>query len=352
MKYKAAVFLAALALPGLASAAERTPGTYVGIGAGANFATDSEVSGPGTNVDQGYDTGHVGVLSLGHGFENGFRFEAEVGERRNSIDSSGNVASGGATSVLSGMLNGYYDFNTGTSFIPYLGAGVGGGAVSIKSNPVGSTSISGRDTAPLAQAIAGVGVQMTENWMGTLEYRYLRAFGLDYRTAAGNSVDVDYASHAVLVGLRYTFGEAKKPMAVAPTPAPMPVAEKKPEPAPAPAPAPVAPAVARNYIVFFDWNKADITPEALAILRSAAENAKTGNISRIEATGHADRSGTTKYNLGLSQRRALAVQQQLAKLGIPTKEVATAYKGEAEPLVLTDDGVREPQNRRVEIVFP
>ena len=69
------------------------------------------------------------------------------------------------------------------------------------------------------------------------------------------------------------------------------------------------------------------------------------------ATGHADRSGTVKYNLGLSKRRAEAVKKALVQLGITSNEIATVWKGEAEPLVQTKDGVREPQNRRVEIVL-
>lgn len=139
--------------------------------------------------------------------------------------------------------------------------------------------------------------------------------------------------------------------APAPAPAPKPMAQKQPEPKPAPAP-PAPPPVARNYIVFFDWDKAEITDEALAILKSAAENARKGNISRIEATGHADTSGTRAYNMKLSEKRARAVQAQLKKLGIATNEIGIDWKGELQPLVPTADGVREPQNRRVEIVFP
>ena len=86
-------------------------------------------------------------------------------------------------------------------------------------------------------------------------------------------------------------------------------------------------------------------------MRTAAANAKIGKITRLMATGHADRSGTDRYNLALSERRAKAVQAELVRLGVPADQIAVTFKGEAEPLVPTADGVREPQNRRVEILF-
>ncbi len=72
---------------------------------------------------------------------------------------------------------------------------------------------------------------------------------------------------------------------------------------------------------------------------------------RITTTGHADTSGTPAYNLALSERRANAVKAELVKLGFREAEIVVMFRGEAEPLVATGDGVREPQNRRVEIVM-
>lgn len=337
--------------PSLVEAEGRTPGTYLGIGAGANFATDTEISGGGVNADLEHDTGIAGILSLGHGYANGLRAEFEVGYRRNSVDSSGNTSTGGVASARSAMVNAYYDISTGTNFFPYVGAGIGAGSLRVSANPTGISSVNGRDTGLALQGIAGLGYQFDTNWSGSLEYRYFTVRGADMTAGNGSSVDVDYAAHTVMVGLRYTFGEPKKPMAQpAPAPAPQPVAVKKPEPAPAPPPPP--PAVARNYIIFFDWDSSTITPEARAILQTAAQNAKSGGISRIEATGHADSSGTQSYNLKLSEKRAQAVQAEMTRLGIASSQLGLDWKGELQPLVPTADGVREPQNRRVEIVFP
>jgi outer membrane protein OmpA-like peptidoglycan-associated protein len=116
------------------------------------------------------------------------------------------------------------------------------------------------------------------------------------------------------------------------------------------APAPVAMAPG-EYLVFFDWNKATLTPEATAILDTAAANAKKMAGTKIVATGYTDLSGPADYNLGLSVRRADAVKASLVAQGIPAKNIATIGLGEADPLVPTEDGVREPQNRRVQILF-
>lgn len=344
---------AAIAAAAPANAADRTTGPYISGGIGANFAGDNDVDGGGINSSVGHETGIAGVLALGHSYANGLRGEIELGRRTNDVESAGGLTTGGNSSVLSGMINGYYDFATGTSVIPYLGAGIGIGRLSMNANPIGSTAINSAGTGLALQGIAGLAYPINESWMGTVEYRYFNLQGVDVNTLAGGKVDVDYDAHTFMVGLRYTFGaEEKKPMAqpaAAPAPKPAPVAEKKPEPKPEPPkPAPVA----RNYIVFFDWDKADITSEAASILKTAAENAKKGGISRIQATGHADTSGTKTYNLKLSERRARAVQAELNKLGITTNQIAIDWKGELEQLVPTADGVREPQNRRVEIVFP
>ncbi|MCW5700423.1 MAG: OmpA family protein, partial [Rhodospirillales bacterium] len=106
-----------------------------------------------------------------------------------------------------------------------------------------------------------------------------------------------------------------------------------------------------SYLVFFNWNKSNLTSEAMEIVQTVATSAKAGPYKSISATGHADTSGNAKYNMGLSQRRAKAVRAALAKMGVGGDTISTAGKGETEPLVPTGDGVREPQNRRVEIVI-
>ncbi len=86
------------------------------------------------------------------------------------------------------------------------------------------------------------------------------------------------------------------------------------------------------------------------MISRAAENVRRGGVSRIAVTGHADRSGADAYNMALSQRRANAVRDALVRAGVPANRITTTARGESQPLVPTADGVREPQNRRAEIV--
>ena len=106
-----------------------------------------------------------------------------------------------------------------------------------------------------------------------------------------------------------------------------------------------------DFIVFFDWDRSDITPQAAAILDNAAAAYQQTGSAQVVLAGHADRSGSAQYNVGLSQRRADAVRSYLAGRGVPDGAMATEAFGESRPLVETADGVREPQNRRVEITF-
>ena len=182
----------------------------------------------------------------------------------------------------------------------------------------------------------------------TAEYRFLGTTG--NRTYGGTATAVTTTglvthanasvtlgssfNHAVLLGLRYNFGVAPPP----PPPAPVAV----------PAPAPT-----RSYLVFFDWDKYNLTDRARQIIAEAAANSTKVQYTRIEVNGYTDTSGTPKYNLGLSIRRANAVKAELIKDGVPANAITTHGFGDdpAHLLVPTGPGVREPQNRRVEIII-
>ena len=322
-------------------------GFYLGAGLGANWTRDTDITGVGTNLKAEFDTGWMGALSLGWAYGNGARAELEFGYRRNDLESiAGAAASSGDASSWRGMVNAYYDFKTETQITPYLGVGIGAARVNLKAAPFGATRLDDSDSAFAYQGIAGAGYRIDERLQVFADYRYFATTSLDFTTAAGTAVDADYGNHTLMVGLRFNFGGPK----AAPKEEPKPVAQPIPSPPPA-APTPAARAAPRNYLVFFDWDKADLTPEALKTIATAAEDAKKGNVSRIRATGHADRSGPEAYNMRLSMRRATAVKGELVRQGVAEKDIAVIAKGETEPLVPTPDGVREPQNRRVEIVF-
>jgi iron complex outermembrane receptor protein len=120
---------------------------------------------------------------------------------------------------------------------------------------------------------------------------------------------------------------------------------------PPPIQAPAQPAVAHTYMVFFDFNKSDLTPQAVSIVDAAAKNAGPAHVTQITVTGHTDTVGSDAYNMRLSRRRAESVAAELEKMGIPSSEIEIVAKGKHDLLVPTGDGVREPQNRRVQIVY-
>ena len=128
--------------------------------------------------------------------------------------------------------------------------------------------------------------------------------------------------------------------------------------APAEAPAAYVPppvqapmAAPRSYLVFFDFNKSDLTGQAVQIVDQAAANAGPAKVTRLTVTGHTDTVGSDAYNMRLSRRRAESVAARLEKDGIASSEIEIVAKGKRDLLVPTADGVKEPQNRRVQIVY-
>ena len=183
------------------------------------------------------------------------------------------------------------------------------------------------------QGIAGIRYNINPALAFDLDYRYLGtetpSFGTNF---AGVKYTSGYSSHSVLASLSVRFG--------APPPPP-------PPPLP-PAPVPVARKV---FLVFFDWDKSTITSEGMAIIQQAAAAFRAGGPVTIQVTGYADRSGSPGYNQRLSERRANNVANALTQAGVPRQQMAVSGRGENDNRVPTADGVREPQNRRVEIVF-
>jgi iron complex outermembrane receptor protein len=160
-----------------------------------------------------------------------------------------------------------------------------------------------------------------------------------YALGAAYGVDEAIAGTPRMFGaeLKYRFGPSGAVEETASAYVPPPVA--------APAPAP------KSYLVFFDFNKSDLTPQATTIVDQAAANAGPAKVTQIEVTGHTDTVGSDAYNMRLSRRRAESVAAQLEKDGIPSSEIELFAKGKRDLLVPTGDGVKEPQNRRVQIVF-
>jgi len=349
---------AAMAVLPLAAQAQPVSGLYVGSGLGVNFLQSVSTSSSGPVAGSGQFQAHpsiAGVVSLGWGFGNGLRVEVEGDYTDNKFYKATGfggqlTSSGGTWQRFGGMVNGFYDFTTVSPWIiPFVGVGVGYQGSSLDGGtafgPQFSNIIlfipSSTKGSFGYQAMLGAAfpIPAAPGLAVTAEYRFLGLAGnrsMTYTAAIGGTgtikLDNEF-NHAVLVGLRYAFGAP-----AAPSPAPAPIA------APAPAPA-------RSYLVFFDWDKATLTPRAQQIIREAADNSAKVKYTRIQVNGYTDTSGTPQYNQGLSIRRAQAVAAELIKDGVPQGAIAIQGFGETHLLVPTGPGVREPQNRRVEIII-
>ena len=108
-------------------------------------------------------------------------------------------------------------------------------------------------------------------------------------------------------------------------------------------------AEAKEFIVYFPFDQFALTTEASSVVQQAADYAKMGNATKILVVGHTDTSGSVKYNIRLSERRAKAVADALVGDGVNQTVLSVDWKGKSEPAVQTGDGVKEPLNRRATI---
>lgn len=133
-----------------------------------------------------------------------------------------------------------------------------------------------------------------------------------------------------------------------------------PQPYPVPYAAPVAVYVprpraaiapqTRQFTVYFQFDRYDLTASGRQVVDAAIAAAHAGGPARIEVVGNTDLAGTSRYNQVLSRRRAEAVRSYMVAHGIDAGMIGIRAVGKADPAVPTADGVREPRNRRVEIV--
>ena len=98
--------------------------------------------------------------------------------------------------------------------------------------------------------------------------------------------------------------------------------------------------------MYFPFDQSILTTDAQAVVQQAAQYAMQGGATQVVVIGHADTSGSLRYNQRLSERRGKAVADALVGLGVSQSLMSVDWKGETEPAVATGDGVKEPLNRR------
>ncbi len=112
-----------------------------------------------------------------------------------------------------------------------------------------------------------------------------------------------------------------------------------------------APTGQPQYLVFFDFDRAQVTDAARRTLNTVAEELRGGTVGTVTVVGHTDTVGPDAYNDVLSRRRAQAVRDALVRAGVDPGRIVTDGAGQEQPLVPTADEVREASNRRAEIRF-
>jgi outer membrane protein OmpA-like peptidoglycan-associated protein len=310
---KALLAAAALvALPVMAQAQTPSSGIYIGAEGGLNWLLNTTILNTQVTPSTGFAAGGV----VGYDFV-GPRVELEGMYRNNqTVAPFTGLAINNQISQVSAMANLLYDFAPGATITPYIGAGAGIAFIDSTSS-LGSTQFA-------YQGIIGLGWNVDTNLRVNLDGRY---YGTSNPSVQGSTWTNN--NFTVMLGLELKFGT---PTVAAPPPPP---------------PATQAP----SFMVFFDWDRSNLSAQALNTIKQAAAGYKAKGSARITATGHTDKSGPEDYNMALSLRRANTVKDALVREGVPATVISVIGRGESMPLVPTADGVREPQNRRVEIVI-
>jgi OOP family OmpA-OmpF porin len=343
IKKALATAAALVALPVVAQAQTlQYPGFYIGAIGGLNWLFNNSftitAAIPGA-IGQGQvnvynNTGWAAGGMIGYDFV-GPRVEIE-GMYRDNTGTATLSGFGGSINTdfnqVSVMANPLYDFNAGGTIVPYIGAGAGVAFVNAQLGNAPSAS----STQFAYQAMLGVGYNIDPQIRINLEGRYYGTTAPTFSSSGnvfGTPITISGTPQnnniSVLASLQIRFG--------APSVAP-----------PPPAPPPVA---TNSFMVFFDWDRSNLSQQALNTIKQAAGAFKSKGNARITATGHTDKSGPEAYNMALSLRRANTVKDALVREGVPATAISVVGRGEADPLVQTADGVREPQNRRVVIVI-
>jgi OmpA-OmpF porin, OOP family len=341
--------VAALATVGTAQAAYNTPtGWYMSLGAGANWIDDGNIdefdaSGTAETTNEfDWESGYVVSGAIGYDFGEHWRAEFEVAFRKNDVESfcassdqptCSDTIDGADIWELSQMVNVLYDISLGGDWEAAVGAGIGGNLVVF--NPGNSNNfedendgIDTDDYVLAGQLIAQVAYRLSERWKLFADYHYMFMDEPDVVNPEDQETWViEKTEHSLMLGIRFDLQRDGA------------------------APPPRTPdrGAPKQFIVFFGFNKSNLTAEAARVVADAAAAAKEYGSATISVVGHTDTVGSNEYNIRLSMRRSQTVKDGLVANGIAANAISTGGRGETELMVQTGDSVKEPQNRRATI---
>ncbi len=394
MKLKIALLAAAGAFS-LTTAVNAQEGMYGSLGAGWSFdGPDNDFEDRGDAFPNSFTSDletddNIAVQgALGKYFANGWRGELELSTRTKNIEAipgdglgfAGFPGMRGDVSQTSLMLNAIKDFNSDTfgRLTPYVGVGlgaarfdgsfdnistVGTAATALTPNAPYLGVVGDHDYALAYQGLVGVVFDLADNMAIDLKYRYMDTAEFKYGafingSAAPVSIDSEFGVQEVSAAWRWNFG------------------------APAAAAVPVAAAAAIDYkdcwdgsrvvvtadcppeimetvdaptdlalTVYFDYDKSNLTDAAQSLIAAKSAEAKEYDIKTVTVQGNTDTAGSSAYNNALSARRGSVVREALVSNGIPADAISVEALGESNPAKATDDGTREPLNRRTDVKF-
>lgn len=315
-------------------------GWYLSLEGGGNWVQDWDVSPPGTSTGTiSFDNGWAALGSVGYG-RGRWSAEFEAGYRKNDLDAfttndETNPVEALRLEEATFMANLRYSYPLMERLTLSAGAGAGADYAQMKLTS-GGFSGEDEDWNFAYQGIAGLSYAVGQRSEIFANYRYFRTTkaAFDFNPQLSAFLDgEEFVKHTATIGFRYHLNGGDAAPVVAGTPT---VSD------------PAGPA---EYIVFFGHNKADLTAAAIEVIKEAAAAAKDNGNASLKLVGHTDRSGSDKYNQALSLRRANVVKAALVAEGVAAGSISLDGKGESDPMVPTADGVREPQNRRVNITF-
>ncbi len=210
---------------GLAAVPSAKAQWYVSANAGGTILSDADITDTAAigsfTGEVGFDTGFGVSGAVGYAY-GALRFEGEISYRKNDLDDlqvnsltlGGTTISGvlgtfaleGDTTALGFMANGWYDMDTGTPWVPFVGAGLGIAKINIDIESVAGipTIYDESDTVFAFQVGAGVGYKVTPTTTVSLSYRFFGTADPEFDDGF-DKIDAEYMSHNVMVGVLFGF---------------------------------------------------------------------------------------------------------------------------------------------------